>query len=135
MENTNLLAEGSVELINYVEQLAQKGKERNPKSLCIICWCFLTYAQKINHPIEHIKEGVKPASKYATLAGFTTFAIDHGHFQEKDEVIYFEKVKIKPSTLIQKKKSTEETRPLKDIVQSGPKIDQKKMTKKILTKF
>lgn len=92
--------------------MVREGKKTNPKSLCVICWCFLTYAQKINHPVEHIKEMVKPVGKYANLDGFTSFALSNGQCQEKNDQLYYEKIKSKPPSFMQKNKP-EEIRNLK----------------------
>ena len=136
----NYLASNSSELTKYIEQLALEGKQTNPKSLCIKCWCFLSYAQKSNHPVEHIKDGVKPVSKYANMDGFTTFALENGHYQEINGELYYEKIKIRPPTFIQNKKSTDEEKPLKKMKTNNYKEEaeedstsmQIKLEKKIL---
>ena len=122
----NLLASDSIELTNYIDQLALEAKQTNPKSLCVKCWCFLSYAQKNNHPIDHVKEGVKPANKYANMSGFTTFAIENGHYQELEDQIYFEKIKSKPPTFIQNKKTSEGQKKLKSTKMNNLKEEAQK---------
>jgi len=49
------------------------------------------------------------------MSGFTTFAIENGHYQELEDQIYFEKIKSKPPTFIQNKKTFEGQKKLKSM--------------------
>ena len=49
---SDLLKENSTELVNYIANLVGNN-QRNPKLICLLCWCQLTYFQKQQHLSNH----------------------------------------------------------------------------------
>ena len=79
--SSDLLPQDSQELENYLSDLALKN-QRNPKHLCVTCWCQLVYFQKQQHVSEHLNL-VITASQYTEKESFVALATNYGHFQER----------------------------------------------------
>ena len=85
--SSDLLPQDSQELANYLSDLALKN-QRNPRHLCVACWCQLTYFQKIQHVSEHLNL-VRTAGQYTEKESFVALATNYGHFQERNQVKHF----------------------------------------------
>lgn len=96
---SDLLKENSTELVNYIANLVGNN-QRNPKLICLLCWCQLTYFQKQQHLSNHTNY-LRTASYYTDKTSFMELAIQYGHFKEQDKVKYFYRIKEKPATCTQ----------------------------------
>jgi len=96
------LEENSKELEEYISELVATNK-RNPKYLCMACWCHLTYPQKHYHLPNH-SAYIKMAGQYSEKESFTKLTIEYGHFAEKNLIKYLFKIKEKPPICIKPKR-------------------------------
>ena len=86
-ESSALLEENLAELEGYVSKEAA-NIQRNPKYLCLLCWCQLTYSQRQQHTPTH-SNYLKTASHYTEKSSYSGFAIQYGHFKEINKVKFF----------------------------------------------
>jgi len=98
----DLLQQDSKELEKYVDDLV-KCNQRNPKYLCVACWCLLTYFQKQQHSPVH-QAFIRTSGQYIEKGSFEALAIHFGHFKEINQVKHFFKIKEKPNSCMQIKK-------------------------------
>jgi len=130
-DSSDLLQQGSKELEKYLEDLV-KNNQRNPKHLCLACWCHLTYFQRQQHSPVH-QSFIRTSEKYTEKASFETLAIQFGHFKEINEVRYIFKIKEKPISCMQLKKGKvqkEEPTILKSEVPTSIPLDLSKTSLK-----
>ena len=134
--NSDLLEENSTDLENYVSALAANNL-RNPKNVCLLCWCQLTYAQKQHHLGIH-SNYIKTAGHYTEKTSFVGFAIQYGHFKEINKVKFYYRLKEKPTMCMQLKKMKnpkEEVAEQKGEQEDSISVDLKKCSLKKPIKF
>jgi len=126
--SSDLLPQDSQELANYLSDLALKN-QRNPRHLCVACWCQLTYFQKQQHVSEHLNL-VRTAGQYTEKESFVALATNYGHFQERNQVKHFFKIKEKPPNCMQIKKGKANQENQKSEVQMPVLVDLTKTSLK-----
>ena len=81
-DSSDMLLEDFREFEEYISKMTTRGKMTNPKSICVLCWCYLDFSQK----------QVQTARAYANLDGFIAFTLQNGRFKEKDGQMYYQKL-------------------------------------------
>jgi len=96
----NLVKDG-LELENYISDLAIESKKRNPKTICIDCWCKLTWDQKSIH--VH-KDNIRTLSVIAQITAFKKIAHENNKISLLEEQTYYQILADKPDKFYQTKK-------------------------------
>ena len=96
----NLVKDG-LELEYYISNLAIESKKRNPKTICIDCWCKLTWDQKSIH--VH-KDNIRTLSVIAQITAFKKIAHENNKISLLEEQTYYQILADKPDKFYHTKK-------------------------------